>query len=163
LDSVKPTKGGKNMGEIQGILEEEDKIQALNLIQARWPEKNRDYLDFFLREHGNYCLELKDEKNTVNAVLLARKTSKKDKVWLEIQIILVEGSLRRRGIGSHLMDEIEKICWKEGIKDLFLSSGEDDLANGSFSFYLKRGFKIVGSVRNPGESLLFFQKEVIPS
>jgi len=145
---------------IEKISKEQDKVQALDLIQSKWPEKNRGYLDFFLEQNQDYCLEAKEPSGKVVGVLLARLASKKDIWWLEIQIVIVEEKERKKGIGSTLLAKLEEVCEKEKIRYLFLSSGEEDLADGSFLFYLRNGFKIVGAVRNPGESLLYFQKNL---
>ncbi|MFH0740202.1 MAG: GNAT family N-acetyltransferase [bacterium] len=144
---------------IQKISTETDKIQALDLIKTSWPEKDRGYLNFFLNANSDYCFEAK-EADIVLGIVLAREASKKKIQWLEISVLVVGYDYRRQYIGSKLLDTLEVAGRQKNIKYLFLSSGEHDLVNGSFLFYLAEGFKIVGSVQNPAESILFFQKDL---
>ncbi len=146
---------------IEKIMEEEDKIQALSLIQSRWPEKDLNYLNFFLGQNSLFCLQARlSEIDELIGVLLSRLANKNDVWWLEIPIIIVKEGQRRNGYGSQLLKALEKRCRGDNIKYLFLNSGEVDLADGSFLFYHKNGFKVVGAVRNPAESLLYFQKDL---
>ncbi len=131
---------------------------VLNLILGRWPEKRESYLRFFMEENSVYCWKCL-RKGVIVGVLLGKETKKRNVRWLTIEIIIVRGEWRRKGIGTMLLTEADKERRKAGLKALFLNSGEADFTDGAFDFYRHNGFIVVGFVRNPAETLVYFTKE----
>lgn len=85
----------------------------------------------------------------------------KDWNWLNIELIYVEESMRRTGIGSTLLKEIEKWGIQNGCTKSFL----DTFSFQAEIFYKKHGYEEFGRLENfpKGHSRIFLKKELIYS
>ena len=136
-----------------------DLEEVRKLCLSRWADLDEwfdiEKMKFFLERYSEYCIKFHENKKILG-VILGDEMHK----CLDIKIFLVEESQRGKGIGLQLLKHIEKVCRKNKLKTIFLTSGERDYATGAFNFYTKSGFKVAGFKVTHGEIALLFEKKL---
>ncbi|MFH0957538.1 MAG: GNAT family N-acetyltransferase [Pseudomonadota bacterium] len=82
---------------------------------------------------------------------------------VELRLLYLDPDKRKRGIGSSLLEKVEETARNTGMHRIVLSSGPRYILIGSGSFYLKRGFRSIGTIANYFEGKYWarvFQKEL---
>ncbi len=80
----------------------------------------------------------------------------------EILKVAVAENIRKKGIGTQLLDFVLKFCGEKGVKNCFLELRSSNTA--ARSLYEKKGFFIVGTRKNyyekPVEDAILMQREL---
>ena len=71
------------------------------------------------------------------------------KTTLELKLLYLDPIQRKKGIGSQLLEEVEKVARAQGKSKIELTSGPRYLRIGTGEFYFKKGFtRLVGKIDN---------------
>lgn len=82
---------------------------------------------------------------------------------LGLRLLYLDPNKRKQGVGSQLLNAVEEAAKSAGMSKIELTSGPRYIWIGSGRFYLKRGYKLVGTIPNYFEGKYWakvFQKEL---
>jgi ribosomal protein S18 acetylase RimI-like enzyme len=106
-----------------------------------WPRRRREYLDW-LAAPGSFALVARAHERLVGYAVVGveagDETYATGQRQAEIHTLVVEPSVRGRGIGGTLVDEIERRLTAVGISDIFVGTMHGNDA--AERFYARRGF-----------------------
>lgn len=129
------------------------------LCLARWPNRKRwmdkETLRYYLKKNARYCLKYLGDGKILGFTLAMESHN-----CLRLDMILVDKNQRGKGKGRKLLEYLEKICRRDNLQTIFLSSGEEDYTEGSFNFYTTLGFQVAGSVYIHREKIMYFEKDL---
>jgi GNAT superfamily N-acetyltransferase len=78
--------------------------------------------------------------------------------WLHINLVWVSEALRRTGLGSRLLREIERVAAQRGCRRAHL----DTFSYQARPFYERHGYRVFGTLEDypPGHQRFFMEKEL---
>ncbi len=98
-----------------------------------------------LAHPNSVSLVAKDNHNIIGFII-GMIYYEKEKLTGRILTVDVHPSHRRMGIGTALLEQIEKIFVEKGVENCYLEAREDNVA--ALNLYLKLGYRKVGSLKN---------------
>lgn len=63
---------------------------------------------------------------------------------IELTELYIVPAFRNRGLGSRLLDRVEKLCVERGHRRVLICTGESNLSSPPNSLYVRRGFEYLG-------------------
>jgi ribosomal protein S18 acetylase RimI-like enzyme len=133
----------------------------------RWP----NFEDWCSKNKVNYMLQFNPDLN-LKAVsdkeMVAMALCDERFKCIFLDVLAVKSGFRNKSIGTSLIQELEKIGTQNGLRSIYLESGDRDYLTGAEKFYKARGFHDAGLMNIHKENIHMMEKflpamdEVIP-
>lgn len=104
------------------------------------------YIAYFLKEKEFITLVTFLRDKVIGYVTACLKDYYEGERAGHIYSIAVKPEYRRRGVGSRLLEEVEKVLRENGAKICHLETHMDNI--NAINFYLKHGYRIVKALKN---------------
>ncbi|MGB9960086.1 MAG: ribosomal protein S18-alanine N-acetyltransferase [Candidatus Bathyarchaeales archaeon] len=99
-----------------------------------------------LLTHPNSVSLIAKDNHNIIGFIIGMVYYEKEKLTGRILTVDVHPSYRRMGIGTALLEQIERIFVEKGVENCYLEAREDNVA--ALNLYLKLGYRKVGSLKN---------------